>query len=467
MTVASDSKSVSLKPLKEGTAYIVAQSVDDPTKTQTFTAAVGAANLKPVSITIEKNATTEPDSIDMLANKSTMTLKATVTWSDGHTSTPSVDWSTSDATVAKFSGDVATATGNTATVIGKVALNKTGTAKIKAQYSDGNTIVDKAYTVSVKHQKHANQVQVTKPTSGSTLELFIGESYMMQAGVLPTDAIDSSVTYSSMDTSIATVDKYTGKVTAYKTGETSIIVSAVDQAGDANHAAPIQATQLVKVKQPITSITLNKTSLSMTYGTTNNTITASTKPVPNSGSLAVKSSDTSIATAIIATDGVVTVTANSREKAGTATITVYAVENPNVKAEATVTVSKAVIGKATNVSARLNGKDVVVNWTAKASGTLGDTYMVYLMSGSDVVKTYYTDATHEGVAVGTNTATFRWVAKDATTIATDNQFAFENGKTYSVAVSVKYGSSEGELSDAFSFTYSGSDSGSGNNLQLN
>lgn len=61
----------------------------------------------------------------------------------------------------------------------------------------------------------------------TTLSLAIGANETLTATVLPADATDKTVTWSSSDSTIATVDTK-GKVVAVKAGTTEITVNTVD-----------------------------------------------------------------------------------------------------------------------------------------------------------------------------------------------------------------------------------------------
>ena len=129
-----------------------------------------------------------------------------------------VTWSSSDASVAKVEN-------------GKVTAVKAGTATITAKAGD------KSATCTVTVNKKV--VAVTSVTLNKTeLTLTEGEAETLTATVKPDDATDKTVTWSSSDASIATVDA-NGKVTAVKAGTATITAKAGDKS----------ATCMVTVKQ--------------------------------------------------------------------------------------------------------------------------------------------------------------------------------------------------------------------------
>lgn len=62
----------------------------------------------------------------------------------------------------------------------------------------------------------------------STLTLEVGANATLLATVLPENATDKTVQYSSSDTAIATVTPVQGKVTGVKVGSTTITVTTVN-----------------------------------------------------------------------------------------------------------------------------------------------------------------------------------------------------------------------------------------------
>ena len=113
------------------------------------------------------------------------------------------------------------------------------------------------------------QVEVSSVSlNTATVEMVEGETFSLVATVLPKDAEYDGVTWASSNASVASVNS--GTVTAVKEGTATITASAGGKSATCN----------VKVSAKIvavTSITLDKTSLSMQVGDTE-TLTATIKP---------------------------------------------------------------------------------------------------------------------------------------------------------------------------------------------
>jgi len=114
-------------------------------------------------------------------------------------------WTSRDTTIAKveFNGNVS-----------GIAL---GSTYIVARTTDGRFIDSTYCTVSI-----INVTGVTIPA----VNLIVGKSTLLSASILPANATNRNVTWSSSDTTIAKV--LNGKVTAYAVGNASIYVTTVD-----------------------------------------------------------------------------------------------------------------------------------------------------------------------------------------------------------------------------------------------
>ena len=209
---------------------------------------------------------------------------------DDHT----VSWSSSDSSVASISSS------------GLITAKSPGTATIRAwTWCD----VTAYCTVTVTKKT----VYVTSITLDRTsLEIARGDSYTLQATVLPEDAVNKTVTWSSSNRNVATVDS-NGKVTGVKAGTATITAKAGDKT----------ATCEVKVIIPVTSITLNLTSKTLRQNETVK-LTATVKPTDATYKDVTWTSDNP-QVASVSSDGTVTAvsegTANISAKAGDQTAT--------------------------------------------------------------------------------------------------------------------------------------------------
>ena len=166
-----------------------------------------AENIGPVTIDVKK---VDPTGITL--SKTSATIKegtsekitATITPSDA--TNKSVTWSSSD-------NSVATVAGGTITAVAK------GTATITAKTSNGLTA-----TVAVSV---VDNPDIIKPTgislNNSSLDLEAGKTDTLTATVAPSNATNKTVTWSSSDTSVATVNG--GTVTAVAEGTATITAS--------------------------------------------------------------------------------------------------------------------------------------------------------------------------------------------------------------------------------------------------
>lgn len=169
-----------------------------------------------------------------------------------------------------------------------------------------------------------NEIAVASVSlSQTSLYLEIGESYTLVATVLPDNATDKSVTWSSSEPSVATVEN--GKVTAVSGGTTTITATTsngkkVTCNVTVNEAAP----EIIDV----TSISLNQTSLTLEIGESQ-TLTATVLPSnATDKSVTWSSSDNSVATVsggrVTAVDsGIATIIATTNNgKTATCSVTV-------------------------------------------------------------------------------------------------------------------------------------------------
>ena len=225
-----------------------------------------------------------------LTEGETQTLTATV--SPSNATNNYVLWSSSNTSVATVSSS------------GIVTAEKAGSATITVKTNDGGKTATCSVTVKA----------ATVPVAGvslntTSLSLTEGETQTLTATVSPSNATDKSVTWSSNNTSVATVSS-TGVVTAKSVGSAIITVTTKDGSKTATCSVTVKAKTV-----SVTGVSLDYTSLTMTEGETQ-TLTATISPSnATDKSVTWSSSNTSVAT--VSSAGVVTAKA-----AGTVTITV-------------------------------------------------------------------------------------------------------------------------------------------------
>ena len=225
----------------------------------TITAKSGTCSAEcEVTVSVNTESITLDKTTLSLSVGETAQLTATVKPDDATDKT--VTWSSSDESVAKVDN-------------GKVAALKSGKATITAKC--GDKTAECAVTVTVP----VSSITLDK----STLSLVIGESATLTAVVKPDDATDQNVTWTSSDESVAKVDN--GKVTAIKSGKATVTAKCGGKTAEC----------AVTVAVPVSSITLDKTALSLAIGETA-TLTATVKPDDATDKTVVwSSSDESIA----------------------------------------------------------------------------------------------------------------------------------------------------------------------------
>lgn len=212
-----------IKPLKPGKTTITATTKDGG-----FTASCEVTVKRHVSgVSLNKASLT-------LYVGETESLAATVAPEDA--SDKSVAWSSGNSAVASVSN-------------GKVTANKPGSAVIKVVTNDLSK--EAACTVTVK--RHAESVELSQ----KEIKLYLGENRSLTATVLPSDASDKNVTWSSSNPNVATVST-AGNVVSKSIGTTVITVKTAD----GGHQASCHVTVLEPVVYA-TSLILAPQTLSM------------------------------------------------------------------------------------------------------------------------------------------------------------------------------------------------------------
>lgn len=316
--VATVDQNGKITAVGKGSATITA-TTEDGKYTATCTVKVSPAPVAANGVTLTPNKAT-------LNVGKKQTLTATVLPADA--TNKNVTWVSSDTSVATVENGVVTAVGK-------------GTATITVTTEDGG------YTATC-------EITVKIPVSSVTLNptstaLVVGNTKQLTATVAPANADDSTVTWKSGNTNVATVDQ-TGKVTAVGVGTTTITATA------GGKSATCTVTVTAK-PVPIKRIALSDAAVSV--GTTIQLEPVFTPADTTQRDVIWTSSDRTIAT----------VDANGRVRGvaeGKVTITVTSTADPSITASCTVTVTKnlsdaglaAIIGTLGNGSLPFN--DVTV-----------------------------------------------------------------------------------------------------------
>ena len=235
----------------------------------------------------------------------TQTLTATV--SPSNASDKSVAWSSGNTSVATVSST------------GVVTAKAAGTTTITVTTKDGGKTATCNVTVVI-------------PVTGVSLDqtsltMVAGDNRTLTATVSPSDATDKSVTWSSSNTSVATVSS-TGVVTAKAGGSATITVTTNDGGKTASCS--------VTVSVPVTGVSLNKTSLTLSEGDTQ-TLTATVSPTTATDKEVSWASDNETVATVTSSGAIVA------KNAGTAVITVTTHDGAKT-ASCAVTVKPRVTG---------------------------------------------------------------------------------------------------------------------------
>lgn len=300
--VATVDENGTITPVKAGTATITATSMD------------GTGIKATCQVTVLQHA--ESITLDcesaLLYLDDTKQLTATITPDDA--TNKKVVWSSSDDTIASVDQK------------GLVTAHKVGKVQITAATELGDL-------------EAVCEVEVIAFVSGikldqTELELYNGDVATLKATILPEDANNKTLSWSSSNPQVATVDE-NGVVTAIAAGTATITVAATDESG-------IETTCKVTVLQHVESVTLSRTSGSMYVGEAK-ALTATVLP-ENAANKTVIWSSSNTAVATVDQSGLVTAV-----KAGTAQITATT-EEGGLTAVCDVTVNQRVTEIALNTT---------------------------------------------------------------------------------------------------------------------
>ncbi|MBO4340872.1 MAG: leucine-rich repeat protein [Bacteroidales bacterium] len=315
--------------------------------TSTITASAGGKSAT-CSIQVSKKVV-EVSSVELdktaveLVEGEIITLVATVKPDDATDKT--VSWNSTDTAVASVVEN------------GKVTAIKEGKATITAKA--GGKQASCLITVA-KRVIAVESITLNK----SELSLEKGKSETLVATVKPDDASDKSVTWSSSDDKVASVDQ-AGKVTAVGGGEATITAKGGEKT----------ATCKVSVSVPVESVSLNNTSLTLKQGQSA-TLVATVKPNDATDkSVSWSSSDSSIAQVdqngkvSAVKEGSATITAKAGEKQATCKITVQkqviAVESVSLN-QTSLTLEEGQFSTLTAIVKPDNATNKTVTWSSSA-----------------------------------------------------------------------------------------------------
>ncbi len=232
-----------------------------------------------------------------------------------------------NVTWSSFGTDIATVDQNGKVTAQNLGGTRTAGTDVTVTTEDGN--YKASCTVIVKPRTPVTGVTLNE----TKLELVEGESAQLTATILPANATNKNVTWSSFGTDIATVDQ-NGKVTAQNLGGTRTAGTDVTvTTEDGNYKA--SCTVIVKPRTPVTGITLNETRLELVDGQTTQLLATVLPENATNKNVTWKSLDTSLAT--VDQNGNVTAKNPGSGAVGLTTITVTT-EDGGYEASCTVIV---------------------------------------------------------------------------------------------------------------------------------
>lgn len=257
---ASGTKAVKQGPVTKATIMV---TTEDGGKTARCEVTVNVL-VKGISLDIT-NLTLDED----------QSAKLTETVYPDNTTNQSVNWSSSDESVATVDQD------------GLVTAHMAGTTTITAK-AEGSAISANCLVTVIAH---ATGVTLDK----SSITLYENESYQFKAEVAPERASNKNVSWSSSDETIATVDQ-DGRMHAIRSGKAVITVTAED----GGHSAECE----VNVLAHVSGVSLDKSSVTIDEGKTT-TLKATVAPA-DAADKSVSWSSSNPAVATVDSKGTVT-----------------------------------------------------------------------------------------------------------------------------------------------------------------
>ena len=285
--VATVSQDGTVKAIKEGEAKITASAGE---KAATCTVSVSKKVIPVTSVTLNKSSLN-------LTKGQTEKLIATVNPSNA--TDKEVSWSTSNNTIVSIQQD------------GTITAIKSGSATITAKAGEQSA------TCSVTVSTPVESVSLDR----TSVSLEEGQTTTLVATISPNDADDKTVSWSSSNSAIATVDN-SGLVKAIGEGEAKITASV---GGKSAYCAVSVSKKII----PVTSIYLSESSISLIKGESKKLI-ATISPSNTTETVAWTSSNTKIATvdqsgnvtAIAGGDATITATAGDKSAKCSVSVTV-------------------------------------------------------------------------------------------------------------------------------------------------
>lgn len=297
---------------------------------------------------------------------------------------------------------------------GRVTAQSPGTTRVTCSYSDGETTVSATCDVEVR----AYVSSITFDRSSVTLS--VGKSTTVTATVSPYNAYNKTLSWSSSNSSVATVDS-NGKITGLRAGYATITARATD-GSNCSASLSVEVTPVY-----VTNIILSYSSWSLSVGESF-TITATIYPSGATNKTLSWSSSN---------NGVATVDSNGRVTAratGSTTITARATDGSDCSCSCQVTVKPTLVSSLTLYPTNLSLK-------------IGDTYQLnaYVSPGDANNQTLAWSSANDGIAkvdsngkvtaISAGTATITAKTTDGSNLKATCQVVVQNQQITSLSLS--------------------------------
>ena len=298
-------------------------------------------------------------------NKSSLSLstggseRLTATVKPTNATNPALSWTSTNTSVATVDQD------------GTVRAVGAGTCVIRATATDGSGKYGSCSVTVTAPTVRVTGVSLDK----SSLSLSAGGSSQLTATVYPANAGNKAVSWSSSDTSVASVSS-SGLVTAVGGGVATITVTTADGGYTASCAVTVKTTPS---SVPVTGVSLNESSLTLTVGESSQ-LSATVYPA-NADNKAVSWSSSNPTVASVSSGGLVTAV-----NGGQAIITVTTADG-GYTASCAVTV-KTIIHTLSVYDARLETSPTVDFSFMLTNTTLGNTLKGVTVRLRDASKSY-------------------------------------------------------------------------------
>ena len=271
-SICSVSSTGLVTSLSSGSSVITVTSVDGSISASSIvtvpvqTISVSSVTISPSTITLSVNQTYQVNPTIVPSNA---TNKAVV-------------WSSSNTSIATISSS------------GILTARSGGTSTITVTTADGSKKATLAVTVPV----NVSSVSI----SASAIKLSVNQTYQVSPVIMPSNATNKSVTWSSSNTNITTVSS-SGLVTARSSGTATITVTTVDGSKTATLAVTVSVSSV-----NVASVTISPSIVTLSVNDTYQVIPSIDPPNASNKMVTWKSSNANVA--VVSSSGLVRALSN-------------------------------------------------------------------------------------------------------------------------------------------------------------